>query len=113
MNTNTRNPNPPGDDLDRLFSAYFQAELPAKWPAAPRPWADPARPKTANTAADPSVRSRWALAASVAILLGGCWYLSGQLTDGKGKAGLNLEGGGADLNHIKKAEPKKAEPKMP
>jgi hypothetical protein len=111
MNTNTRSPNPAGDDLDRLFSAYFQAELPAKWPSAPRPWADKVQPKPANMTDDPATRSRWALAASVAILLGGCWYLSGQLTDGKGKSGLDLSGGTSNVKNVK--ELNKTPPKVP
>ena len=111
MSTNTRNPNPAGDDLDRLFAAYFRAEMPAKWPAAPRPWADRAQLQPARTTDDPAARSRWALAASVAILLGGCWYLSGHTTDGKGRPGLNLEGGGANVKSVKDLG--KTPPKMP
>jgi hypothetical protein len=111
MSTNTRNPNPAEDNLDRLFSAYFQAELPAKWPAAPRPWADRAHVKPANTTDDPATRSRWALAASVAILLGGCWYLSGQLSNGKGKAGLDLNDSSATPKHVKDLG--KTPPKVP
>lgn len=111
MSTITKIPSPPNDDMDRLFGAYFKAELPAKWPTAPRPWSEQALIRPSHSATDPSVRSRWALAASVAILLGGCWYLSGQLNDGKPKLGLNLEGGAADLKHVK--DMKKDPPKMP
>jgi hypothetical protein len=111
MSTNTRTPNPAGDDLDRLFSAYFQAEVPKKWPSAPYPGADKAQPKPANTTEDPATRSRWALAASVAILLGGCWYLSGQLTDNKAKPGLDLNNGTSNLKNVK--ELGKPTPKMP
>ena len=112
MSTITRLP-PPDDraDMDRLFSAYFQAELPAKWPTAPRPWVEKAHNKPAPSSVDSSAKSRWALAASVAILLGGCWYLSSQMTDGKAKTGLNLNGGTADLKHVK--DMKKDPPKMP
>ena len=110
MNTTTRNSNPSGDNLDRLFSAYFEAELPAKWPSAPRPWADKAQVKPAHPA-DPAERSRWALAASVAILLGGCWYLTGQLTDSKPRPGLDLTGTGANAKHVKDLG--KTPPKMP
>jgi len=109
MSTTTQNKS--SDDMDRLFGAFFQAELPAKWPAAPRPWAEKAHNRPAQAAIDPSVRSRWALAASVAILLGGCWYLSGHLNDGKAKHGLNLDGGDANLKHVK--DMKKDPPKMP
>jgi hypothetical protein len=102
--------NQSNDELDRLVGAYFRAELPAKWPAAPRP-VEKIAYRSAPPAVDPSVKSRWALAASVAMLLGGCWYLSGHLNDGKTKPGLNLEGTGADLKHVK--DMKKDPPKMP
>ena len=36
MSMNTRIPNRPDDEIDRLFTAYFQAELPATWPGLPR-----------------------------------------------------------------------------
>ena len=111
MNTNTNTPNRPADDdLDRLFTAYFQAERPAKWPGCPRPWADKAQPAQ-PASADHVSRGRWALAASVALLIGSCWYLSGHMTDGKSKPGWNLDGGGADLNKVKNLD--KAPPKMP
>ena len=92
MNTNSRPSTPPGDDLDRLLTAYFRAEMPARWPPAPAPAGSggsrrPARPDNA----DPAVRSRWALAASVALLVGSCWYLSGLATDGRPKKGPGLD----------------------
>lgn len=114
MTTNTTNPTPTGDDVDRLLSAYFRAEVPARWPAAPRPWADKARTSTPAAAGDPTARSRWALAASVALLLGGCWYLSGHLTDGKApKPGLDDTT--ATPKHVKDLAHPKGEPapKMP
>jgi len=93
MSTNTRIPNTPpreGDGLDRLIAAYFRAEMPANWPAAPQPWAEKSF-VAADHHANPARRSRWALAASVALLIGGCWYLSGHLTDGQAKKGSNLD----------------------
>lgn len=111
MNMNPPIPNRPEDEIDRLFAAYFRAERPARWPAAPRPWANRAQPAAVPTG-DPSTRSRWALAASVALLIGGYWYLSGQATDGRIRPGFNPDGGGADLSHIKKAAPK-VTPKVP
>ena len=97
MTTTTPQPNLPGDDLDRLLTAYFQAEMPAKWPAPPS--ADERsgvrRPVLSAAPTDPTSRSRWALAASVAILIGGCWYLSGLATDGRPKKGLGLDDGQA------------------
>ena len=99
MTTNLKKPTPAGDPIDGLLSAFYRAETPSKWPAAPRPWADPAHTKYDRTA-DPSTRSRWALAASVAMLLGGCWYLSGQMTDGHVKQGLGLDDGTASPPEI-------------
>lgn len=111
MSMNTRPSNRPADDeIDRLFTAYFQARRPAQWPSCPRPWADRAQPATASQP-DAASRSRWALAASVAILIGSCWYLSGHMTAGKNKPDWNLEGGGANIKHVKDLG--KAPPKMP
>jgi hypothetical protein len=97
MNTTTRIPNPPEDGagLDQLLASYFRSEMPARWPTTPQPWTDKARAATTNPTVDPSRKSRWALAASVALLIGGCWYLSGHMSDGKVKQGLDLGNGEA------------------
>jgi len=65
----------PGDDLDGLLSAFFRAELPSPWPEAPRMEETPVilRPAPARKS---SLRSRLALAASVALLVSGPWFLS-------------------------------------
>ncbi|MBX9623606.1 MAG: hypothetical protein K2X82_07310 [Gemmataceae bacterium] len=64
--------NHPPDALDQAFADYFGSQMPRPWPAAPAvASAAPARPAT-----DPSRRARWTLAASVALVLGGCWFLS-------------------------------------
>ena len=107
MSMNTRIPNRPEDEIDRLFTAYFRAEMPARWPNAPRPWAQTVQPAS-SAPADPTRKSRWALAASVALLIGSCWYLSGHVTDGKAKPGFNPEGGAADVNHLKHLSKDKA-----
>jgi hypothetical protein len=100
MNTNPNTPTRPEDGIDRTVGAYFRSEMPNPWPAAPRPWAEKA---TLSTPATHSAsRSRWALAASVAILVGGCWYLSGHLTDGRKRPDTNFNGT-ADLKHAKDA----------
>jgi hypothetical protein len=39
-------------------------------------------------------KSRLALAASVALLLGGCWYLSGHMSNGKKTNGITIDNGG-------------------
>jgi len=110
MNANNRLPNSPGDQVDRLLSGYFRSEMPANW-VAPEPWAEttPAPRPLRNQAA----RSRWALAASVAILVGGCWFLSGQIHDGKANKDLDLNGAGADLKHVKDLGTKAPPPKTP
>jgi len=95
MNTNTRIPNPTpeeGAGLDRMVAAYFRSEMPSKWPAAPQPWAEKAHAASEQRGTDPSRRSRWALAASVALLVGCCWYLTGKVTDGKAKKPFNPDG---------------------
>lgn len=79
------------DDLDRRFSDFFKAQLKQPWPNAPLPAARPAppvepaalvaarateRPQAAPARRDSSARARVTLAASVALMLGTCWYLS-------------------------------------
>lgn len=62
-------PNPP-DDLDRMLSAYFKAQVPHPWPPFR---GGPAEPAGLRSAAAPS---RYVLAASAAALLGLGLYLS-------------------------------------
>jgi hypothetical protein len=60
------------DEIDRLFSAYFQLQVPRHWPAfEPGPSAEPAWRRSAAAG-----RSRATLAVSVAALLGLGLYLS-------------------------------------
>jgi len=95
MNANEQSPMEA--NIDRMLSAFFKAELPDPFPATklparlelPMPTA--ARYDQRKTAL---VNSRLSLAASVAIILGGCWYLSSQMsapgdraTVGKGEGG--------------------------
>lgn len=61
----------PPDRVDDLLSGFYKSKLPSPWPAAPA-FAEPAKPRMAA----PSNRARYTLAASVAFLLGTCWYLS-------------------------------------
>jgi hypothetical protein len=89
MNNLPTNPEPP-DELDRLLSEFFKAQLRHPWPNAPVPAAAPAsepsglvnsRAAEARNEADParrdgSARARLTLAASVALALGACWALS-------------------------------------
>ena len=112
MTTTTPQPNLPGDEVDRLLTAYFRAEMPARWPAAPSPSGTFRRPDNAP-AADPASKSRWALAASVAILVGSCWYLSGLATDGRPKKGLGLDDGQANPPKLIKDHMGPSKGKMP
>ncbi|MBI1913273.1 MAG: hypothetical protein HYS12_00720 [Planctomycetes bacterium] len=73
-----------GDDVDWLLSDFFRAELPKPWPAAPvpdeQPRSLPLSPRKPARRWSAS-RSRFALAASVALLLIGGWFLSGKFAD--------------------------------
>ncbi len=77
MNAFASPPTPAGDpspdDLDRLLGAFFRAEVPSPWP---RPKALAAVPAAPARRARTLRQSRLALAASVAALLVGGWYLS-------------------------------------
>jgi len=67
-----------GDDLDGLLRAFFRAEMPNPWPGAPVVEEAPvvlSRPASARSART-LFRSRMALAASVAFLLGIPWLIS-------------------------------------
>ncbi|HKB38519.1 MAG TPA: hypothetical protein VKD72_18900 [Gemmataceae bacterium] len=68
-------------DLDRLLSDFFRSEMPHPWPEAPRPDEQPTilplparKPRPRRSA----WRSRLALAAAIALLLAGGWFLSGK-----------------------------------
>jgi hypothetical protein len=71
------------DELDRLLSRFYQAELPRPWPDCPTPESSSARlvmpERQTVTWLELSQRfaSRLALALSVAVLLCGSWLLSG------------------------------------
>jgi len=80
MNREVSQPGTAGDDLDQLLGAYFRAEMPDPWPAVPTP---PVRelllsqPLRRSVWRLPLTRSRLALAASVALLLGSLLLLGG------------------------------------
>jgi hypothetical protein len=84
MTPNQTTPVSPPDRLDRLFSDFFKNELPQPWPAPPIA----TRPSvlSRDRAADGS-RSRYTLAASVAMLLGLGVYLSSTVPGGQPIAG--------------------------
>ena len=72
-------------DLDKMLSSYFKAELPDPFPEMKLSLkrAEMPMPAMAFSRAlsdeQASSKSRFSLAVSVALLLGGCWYLSGQI----------------------------------
>jgi hypothetical protein len=79
---------PAGDELDGLLRAYFRAEMPDPWPAAPVPeranerlvlTLPPAREEAAPRHSS-LFRSRLALALSVALLILGALLLGGRFT---------------------------------
>lgn len=106
------------DDLDRLFRAYFQRQVPDPFPPCPTvPVAEPAS-KYQSRQARPGVRSRLTLAASVAGLLGlGLTVSSGVRTPQAAKAPdapdarllQNSTADGAEL--LKHATPNATEPR--
>src|SRR4051794_29755905 len=100
MNTTPPHAKAP-DELDRLLSEFFKAQLKHPWPNAPVPaganggaaQTEPSELLAARTANAPrntapparrdnTARARFTLAASVALLLGTCWYLSNDFEPG-------------------------------
>src|SRR5262245_21152254 len=76
------------DDLDALLRAYFQAERPDPWPSAPLPEARSA----AGTRRQSMARSRLALAASIALLCAGPWFIGTAFQGGDPGAGPSSTG---------------------
>jgi hypothetical protein len=86
---------PSKDNLDDLLRAFFQAEMPSPWPSleAPehQPVLLPAAGRTWGMA--PLKRSRLALAASVALLVGGSLFMASNY---QGKTGERVNSNGLD-----------------
>jgi hypothetical protein len=84
----------PKDNLDELLRAFFQAEMPSPWPTLeapePQPILLPAKRPWSMT---PLKRSRLALAASVALLVGGSLFMAGHF-EGQPPETLKSPGGG-------------------
>jgi hypothetical protein len=94
-------PGRPGD-VDGLLRAFFQAELPNPWPACPEP---PIRTLLAPPPASrwTLARSRFALAASVGLIVAGLWALGGKFTgpgEPSGGKPLNVEARRIDPNKV-------------
>jgi len=89
------------DNLDQLLSGFFKAALPTPFPPARCLVLRDEMPMPLSTITTPNrralSRSRLSLAASVALLLGGCWYISNQIgtqvdrpTVGKGEGSAKV-----------------------
>lgn len=65
----------PGDDLDRLLRTFLRSQLPHPWPPPPVTSCQRRSADGRNL-----MRSRWALAASVALLVVGSWLLPSRFT---------------------------------
>lgn len=59
------------DDVDAIWRRYFRAEMPKPWPSAPRPEA-----VQQSVPSGQGWQSRLALAASIAVILLGCWLFA-------------------------------------
>jgi hypothetical protein len=92
------NPNQTTEPIDQVLGDYYKSQLPRHWPDAPQPWSAPEVAQIDRRRSNvQSWRSRWALAASIALILSACWYVSGQFTVGKKKNGIGLEDGTAKM----------------
>lgn len=90
MTPTTRSPGDKVDDIDRLLSWYFIEELPHPWPGLRLP--APARQTIGRSSRWlPAFRSRFALAASLALLGGGALLLGEAFRTVKEP--VNLRGG--------------------
>jgi hypothetical protein len=76
-----RNPGLPPEELDTLLTGFFRSEMPDPWPVLKAPAEAPFRPAAPVASRWTSVRSRVALAASVALLLVGTWCFSAKAPD--------------------------------
>jgi len=65
------------DAMDQILFRFFQAELPRSWPMPPLVETQPSTlvaERAASAERASGATSRWALMASVALLMGVCWY---------------------------------------
>ncbi len=97
MNTSLSNV---GDQqIDGLLSQFYKAQVPTPFPPARSNAPMPVRPISRSR----TVGSKLSLAASVALLVGGCWYLSGVVTQPTGKANTGT-GGSAKVPELLKVK---------
>ena len=106
---------PEGGEVDQLLRAFYRAEMPNPWPSFQAP---AEAPMVLPFPAPPVRRALWtssrlALAASIAVLAGGVWLLSGAFstdtakernfshTDGTAGKALPLKGPFIDGEELK------------
>ena len=71
------NANPSPDGLDHLLGDFFKSQLKKPWPPAPSTAkSEPSSLVARTKLGDHSTRARLTLAASVALVLGTCWFLT-------------------------------------
>ena len=95
--------------LDPVLSAFFKAQLPGTWTA---PKTVPSRPTPASRLPEHRAEKvltapRISLAVSVALLLGGCWFLSERVTDAPVPSKIGLRDGSATTKDPHKLRPTK------
>jgi hypothetical protein len=71
-------PRKPSDDLDFLLRAFFRSQMPDPWPGLRLSSFRPNSARPATPSRRPLIRSRWALAASIGLLLIGSLLLPGR-----------------------------------
>lgn len=118
MNANDQLPG--GADIDRLLATFFKSELPDPFPEMKLPAARvaelpmPAAPRPAAPERRPVLtKSRFSLAVSVALLLGGCWYLSGHIGDAPANRPTPGKNGGGEATLPGPLDPNKDGTKAP
>jgi hypothetical protein len=96
----------PGDDLDGLLRTFFRSQMPQPWPVPPMPRSRSVPATRPAASRHPLMRSRFALAASVALLLFGSLFLPGRfapnLTSGTAPDGTPISND--DLRHQMRKE---------
>lgn len=70
----------PGDDLDGLLRAFFRSQMQNPWPALRVPRMHPSSTAHLTASRGSMIRSRYALAASVGLLLLGSLFLPSRFT---------------------------------
>jgi hypothetical protein len=80
MNLVEQSPLKPSGDLDGLLRTFFRSQMPHPWPAPRLPHFRATPATRAMPPRRPLIRSRWALAASISLLLLGSLLLPGRLT---------------------------------